>query len=173
MFSFHAATAFYLTALTVSAFAQHGAMPRGMSHEDHLKMLSRDAEMKQRGNVAMGFDQDKTTHHFRLTPTGGVIDVAVNETADAASRNQVREHLRAVSKEFGAGIFTSPVATHAEVPPGVPVMRERKARITYIYEETPGGAQVVMNAKDKSARAALHDFLRYQIREHKTGDPEK
>ena len=91
---------------------------------------------------------------------------------DAESRQQIRDHLRTISQEFANGVFTSPIGTHAEVPPGVQVMRERKSRIRYAYEETQEGARVIIGTTDRAARNAVHDFLRYQIREHATGDPE-
>lgn len=146
-------------------------MPPGMSHEEHMKQMAKEAEMKKRGDAAMGFDQDKVSHHFHLTQTGGTIEVNVNQTADADSRKQIRDHLRMISQEFADGVFTSPIATHAEVPPGVPVMSERKSRIGYVYEETPDGARVIISTTDPAARTAVHDFLKYQIREHATGDP--
>ena len=151
--------------------AQHESMPAGMSHEEHLKQMKRDAEMKKRGNAAMGFDQEKVTHHFHLTRAGGSIEVGVNQSVDEGTRQQIRDHLKTISREFADGVFTGPTATHAEEPPGVPVMRERKARIAYAYEETPDGARVVITTTDRTARAAVHDFLKYQIREHATGDP--
>jgi hypothetical protein len=146
-------------------------MPPGMAHEEHMKQMSKDSEMKKRGDAAMGFDQDKVRHHFHLTQTGGSIGVGVSQSADADSRQQIREHLRTISQEFADGIFTSPIATHAEVPPGVQTMRERKSRIRYTYEEAPDGARVVISTTDRAARTAVHDFLKYQIRKHGTGDP--
>ena len=161
-----------ITAILPIANAQdHPAMPPGMSHEEHMKQMNHDAEMKKRGDAAMGFDQDKVSHHFQLTKTGGSIQVSVNQAADSESRTQIREHLKTISKEFADGVFTSPIATHAEVPPGVPVMRRSKARINYAYEETADGARVVIRTADRTALSAVHDFLKYQIREHATGDP--
>lgn len=159
-----------ITFLAVAAIgavvaAQHDSMPPGISHEEHMK------QMNERGNAAMGFDQEKVTHHFRLTQMGGIIEVSVNRMAGEATRAQIRDHLKTISQEFAKGVFTSPLATHGEVPPGVPAMRERKARITYTYEETPDGARVIVDTKDRAAQTAVHDFLRYQIREHATGDP--
>jgi hypothetical protein len=148
----------------------HPAMTPGMSHEEHLKQMPKDSEMKKRGDAAMGFDQDKVSHHFHLTQTGGTIEVNVNQTADADPLKQIRDHLRTISQEFADGAFTSPIATHSEVPPGVLVMRERKSRIRYTYEETPNGARVIIATTDRAAKAAVHDFLTYQIREHATGD---
>jgi len=150
--------------------AQHQSMPPGMTHEEHLKQMSQESGMKKRGDLAMGFDQQKVTHHFHLTRTGGRIEVAVNQDTDDTTRKQIRDHLKTISRQFADGVFTSPIATHAEVPPGVPVLRDRRARITYGYEETPEGARVIIGTKDRTARAAVHDFLRYQIREHDTGD---
>jgi hypothetical protein len=158
-------------AIAPPAFGQdHPSMPPGMSHEEHRKQMAKDAEMKKRGDAAMGFDQDQVSHHFHLTPTGGTIEVSANHAGDAASRGQIRDHLKTISREFAAGVFTSPIATHAEVPPGVTVMRQRKSRIRYTYQETPDGARVIVATTDRAARTAVHDFLKYQIREHATGD---
>src|ERR1700682_3297591 len=132
-------------ALAPLVSAQHDAMPPGMSHEEHMK------QMNKRGNAAMGFDQEKVSHHFLLTRTGGSIEVAANQTADDVTRGQIRDHLKTISREFADGVFTSPTATHAEVPPGVPVMRDRKSRIAYAYQETPTGARVVITTTDRTA----------------------
>ena len=159
------------TIVLALALAQHPAMPAGMSHEEHRKQMARDAELKKRGDAAMAFDQDATTHHFLITDDGGVIQVTVNDPRDTANRDAIRAHLEKVAQDFSAGVFDSPLATHGEVPPGVPVLQERKASITYRYEAVDGGARVRIVASDPQAVAAVKEFLRYQIREHKTGDP--
>ena len=43
--------------------------------------------------------------------------------------------------------------------------------MNYRYQEIPTGARVEIRTTDADALAALHAFLRYQITEHKTGDP--
>ena len=50
-------------------------------------------------------------------------------------------------------------------------MQRRKSKITYDTESTERGAQVRITAHDPEAIAAVHSFLRFQIREHQTGDP--
>jgi ubiquinone/menaquinone biosynthesis C-methylase UbiE len=127
--------------------------------------------MKQHGNVAMGFDQDKTTHHFTMSAEGGAIDVAANDGADQASIAQVRQHLREIAVAFKQGDFGKPQATHSELPPGVPVMQRLRDAITYTYYETVGGGIVRIHTANPEALAAVHEFLSYQVREHKTGDP--
>jgi hypothetical protein len=126
--------------------------------------------LKARGAIAMGFDQEKTRHHFRLTATGGAIEVIVLDRADQALREQVRAHLKEVAVDFAAGRFAKPLATHGELPPGARTMEVRRNRITYTYEAMPDGGRVLIATADRRAKSAVHDFLRYQIREHVTGD---
>jgi hypothetical protein len=164
--------AIVMSGLSASAVrAQHPQMPPGTTHEEHLKQMQRETELKARGTQAMGFDQEKTTHHFRLTQSGGVIEVEVNDPLDSASRGRIRSHLKEIAGEFSRGQFEKPFATHAEQPAGVAVMKRLKAAITYTFEETPSGAVVRIQTTSADARRAVHDFLRYQIREHRTGDP--
>jgi len=150
---------------------QH-AMPPGVTHEEHLRQLQKDADPKTRGAAAMGFDQETTAHHFRLTPDGGAIEVRVKSPSDQAGRAKIRAHLRAIALAFAAGDFEKPLATHGELPPGAPAMRERRAAIEYSYEEISRGGRVRIATTDEAAREAIHEFLRYQIREHRTGDPQ-
>lgn len=155
----------------VALTAQHPTMPPGMSHEEHLRQMQKDEALKHRGALAMGFDQDKTVHHFLLRATGGEIVVTAMDPADAVSVGQVRSHFQDIAKAFADGGFDKPVATHGELPPGAAGMAAAKALIRYRYEERAGGASVVIETTDVEARRSIHEFLRYQIIEHKTGDP--
>ena len=154
------------------ALGQHPAMPPGMSHEEHQKQMAKDAELKRRGAVAMGFDQNAATHHFLIAKDGGSIQVTATDPNDRATRDAIRGHLTQIADDFSAGVFDAPLATHAEMPPGVETLQRLKGSIRYRYEAVAGGARVRIVTNDPEARAAVQDFLRYQIREHKTGDPE-
>ena len=147
---------------------QHPSMPAGMSHEDHLKQMQKEADLKRRGDAAMGFDQDKTTHHFRTRADGGAIEVDVKDPSDTASLAQVRAHLKEIASAFKNGDFGKPMETHAEVPPGVLVMQRLAGEITYSYADTPKGGAVTIRTANTDALAAIHEFLDYQIREHHT-----
>lgn len=129
------------------------------------------AQMNERGEKGMGFSQTATTHHFFLNSNGGVIQVEVNDPADAANRNNIKMHLGHIAQAFQNGDFDIPVFVHDTVPPGVPEMKTLRKRIRYSFEETPYGGRVVISSADKEALAAIHRFLRFQIEEHKTGDP--
>lgn len=128
-------------------------------------------EMVERGNAAMGFDAEKTTHHFLLSETGGTIEVSANDPKDDASRDAIRHHMEHIAQKFKAGDFDIPMLVHDQVPPGVPTMKRLKAAIRYQYVETERGARVVISTRNREALAAIHDFLRFQIEEHRTGDP--
>jgi hypothetical protein len=127
-------------------------------------------EVQRHGDMAMGFSHLKTTHHFTLTSGGGYIRVAANDTADSSTREMVRMHLAHIAHSFKAGDFTSPLFTHGRVPPGVPVLKQMKDVISYEYQETQSGGQVRIFSRDQRALTAIHQFLLFQIQDHKTGD---
>jgi hypothetical protein len=59
---------------------------------------------------------------------------------------------------------------HDQTPPGVPVMQKLKSDIQYKFEETEQGALVRITTRNPQALKAIHEFLSFQIKEHKTGD---
>jgi hypothetical protein len=146
-------------------------MPAGTTHEEHLKRMAEDAAMNARGAAAMGFDQNATVHHFRLASDGGSIEVGVRNAADETNRAAIRTHLKLSAAQFAAGDFSKPLMTHGENPPGAARMAELQSAITYEYADTARGARVRIRSSDAEAIAAVHEFLRYQIDEHHTGDP--
>jgi hypothetical protein len=118
----------------------------------------------------MGFPHDKTTHHFHLRGDGGTIEVSANDPKDQRNIAAIRSHLSHIAQLFAGGDFTTPMSIHETVPPGAASMRLLKSAITYEYEQNASGGQVRIVSKDAVAIAAIHDFLRFQITEHETGD---
>ena len=49
-------------------------------------------------------------------------------------------------------------------------MMKLKDQIHYRYEQTETGARVIISSENADAIEAVHEFLRFQIKEHKTGD---
>jgi hypothetical protein len=129
-----------------------------------------EEEMNKRGDHVMGFDHNKTTHHFRLSPQGGSIEITANSPEDTESRDQIRSHLGHISKMFAGGDFNAPMLIHEQTPPGVPLMQKLKSEIEYRFEETECGATIHISTSNSRALQAIHKFLRFQIKEHKTGD---
>lgn len=129
------------------------------------------AGVDHRGDQEMGFSHAATSHHFYLTPTGGEIRVEANDAGDAASHDQIRGHLAGIAKSFSAGDFHSPMVIHDRIPPGVPALERLRDAVTYSYAETDRGGRVELRTENAEALAAIHEFLRFQIEDHRTGDP--
>ena len=144
-----------LSAATIAA--QHQMTPEQM--------------LKHRGALAMGFDQDRTVHHFVLRASGGEIVVTAKDATDVELIEQVRAHFQEIAGSFGTGVFDKPLATHGELPPGAATLSVNSSLIAYRYDPLPAGARVIIETADRDTLAALHAFLRYQIVEHNTGDP--
>ena len=150
--------------VSFAAWAQEPPQSQAHDHDAHHR------DMLTRGAQAMGFDQERTVHHFLLYENGGAIDVAVKEASDHANLHAVRQHLQEIAGLFKAGDFGKPALTHAQQVPGTADMTRLKDRITYQYEETPAGGRVRIVTRDAAALAAVHAFLHFQIEDHRTGD---
>jgi hypothetical protein len=125
-----------------------------------------------RGKHVMGFDQQKTAHHFRLYEDGGAIEVGVKDTADAENLKAIRAHLPHIATMFADGQFDAPMLVHdTRNVPGAADLARLKSRLHYNFVETPAGGRVDIVTTDKEALAAVHAFLRFQITDHQTGDP--
>lgn len=144
--------------------AQQPPAGQAQDHDAHHQ------EMLTRGAQAMGFDQERTVHHFLLHEDGGAIEVAVKEASDHVNLQAIRQHLPEIARLFKAGDFGKPALTHARQVPGTVEMTRLKDRITYQYEDTPSGGRVRIVTRDAAALTAVHAFLRFQIEDHRTGD---
>jgi hypothetical protein len=135
-------------------------------------LSAQDPHLKHRGAAAMGFDQDKTAHHFLLFDDGGAIDVSVKDASDTTNRDAIRAHLPHIAEMFGAGNFEAPMFVHdTRTVPGVAALAAMKSSLKYTYSETPRGGRVDIVSTNAEAVKAVHQFLRFQITDHKTGDP--
>jgi hypothetical protein len=50
-------------------------------------------------------------------------------------------------------------------------MKSKRASITYVYEPMESGGRVRITTTDAGAIKAVHQFLTFQIDDHRTGDP--
>ena len=135
--------------------------------------LAQDAHhegVDKRGDHVMGFSHEKTTHHFLLYKDGGAIEVTANDAKDADSRDQIQMHLGHIAKMFAAGDFNAPMLVHDRVPPGVPVLQRLKGEVKYEFQKTERGGTVRITTANAEAVKAVHEFLRFQIKDHGTGD---
>jgi hypothetical protein len=141
--------------LSALAFAQH----------------NHDAQLNQRGDHEMGFSHETTTHHFTLNEDGGTIEVRSNDAKDTESRDEIRSHFKHIVQMFSAGDFNVPMLVHARKDvPGTAVMSKLKDLLHWDLQDTARGAKITITADNEPALVAVHEFLRFQIADHKTGD---
>jgi hypothetical protein len=113
------------------------------------------------------FSNSNLRQPFRATISG---KVTANDNADSESVQEIRAHLTHIAVMFSNGDFSTPMFVHSQVPPGVPTMQKERADINYTFEELPAGGSVRIKSSNVSAIKAVHEFLRFQIEDHHTGD---
>jgi hypothetical protein len=160
---FLAAAAFTLTA-TVEGAQTHENCPMAPS-KNHR------AGVDHRHDDATGVSHTATEHHFLLARDGGLIRLEVKDASQVEARDAIRQHLRSIAGSFAAGDFAVPMLIHDRVPPGVEVMKQRKATIRYAYSPHDKGGVIRISTRDAVTLEAVHEFLRFQIRDHGTRDP--
>ena len=155
---------------TTFSFRARGQEATVSPRPDHSAQTEHAQGVDERGDKGMGFRHELTDHHFYLFPDGGGIEVEARDPKDAKSKEAIRTHMNMIAGMFAEGNFSIPMFVHHAVPPGVEKLKRLKKEITYTAENTPRGAQVRLTTKNADAIKAIHDFLRFQIEEHRTGD---
>ena len=142
------------------------------SHDSHAGAHDDSAfrALQARGKRVMGVDQYTAVHRFDALPDGGRIELQ-RDRDDSAGVAAIRAHMRTIARAFAAGDFSAPATVHLETVPGVPVMRARRATLRYETTDLPRGAALRISTGDPQSVAAVHQFLAYQRREHRTEPP--
>ncbi|MEO6870617.1 MAG: hypothetical protein ABI233_00180 [Chthoniobacterales bacterium] len=148
----------------------HGQSSPGPSPHINDAQSRHHEGVDERGDKGMGFSHQLTGHHFYLYADGGAIAVAANNPADTASRDAIRTHLASIARMFSEGNFAIPMFVHDTAPPGIETMKQLRKDISYVAEPNDSGARVTIRTSNPKAVEAIHDFLRFQITEHRTGD---
>ena len=123
-------------------------------------------KMMERGNIAMGFNQNKIAHRFLGMPTGGEIIITALNNSDKETINQINTHVLTIKKEFSEGNFTKPFFIHALVVPGSEVMSQKKNSIKYDILKMENGSALLLTATDKQLIGAINQFMEFQAIEH-------
>jgi hypothetical protein len=145
-------------------YGQHDTEAQDQQAQDHNNMVN------EHYDKVMGFSHEKTTHHFVLTQDGGLIEVRVNDLKDAASLDQTRSHFQHIVRMFADGNFNAPMLVHSQDVPGTAIMTRHKTDLHWELQEIPRGARITITSDNTEALDAVHDFLRFQIADHQTGD---
>jgi hypothetical protein len=122
--------------------------------------------MQSRGAHVMGVDQYTSAHVFEDLPDGGRVVLERDDLADTAAVATIRVHMREIAASFRAGDFTKPFQVHAQTVPGTAVMRDRRAKISYVPTDRARGGEVRITSRDSAAVRAIHEFLAFQREQH-------
>ena len=115
-----------------------------------------------RGKSVMGFDQQKTTHHFLLFEDGGAIDVAVKDPKDAENLKAIRSHLPHITHLFADGQFDAPMLVHdrKDVPGTAELARLKDQLYGLLTEEGWASDLPNQDQVERIVRQVLQDLQR-------------
>jgi hypothetical protein len=136
------------------------------SHPSSLSPISTAMSMMERGDIAMGFNQNKIVHNFNSTTNGGTIMITALNTNDAVTIQQIKNHTLDIQKDFLKGNFSKPFFIHAEEVPGTKVMNEKKGLINYSIQNLRNGSILILDTRDDEVINAIHQFMNYQGNQH-------
>jgi hypothetical protein len=160
--------------LVVAALSGTSSAYAGQAHDHgscpHMAKDAHAAGVDHRHDEMTGMAADTSVHHFEVTNRGGVIRLEAADAADESGRDQARGHLQHVAESFAAGDFAMPMFIHGQTPPGAATMARLKDSIRYRYEPTDRGGRVTIDTSNREARKAIHEFLRFQVQDHRTQD---
>lgn len=123
--------------------------------------------MDHRHGDLIGVDRKALVHRFVKVPGGG--DVELNRrSGDSTGAAQVRVHLAIVSDAFKRGDFSIPGVVHEKPVAGTDVMTRKASVITYEVTASQDGAILRIRTSDPEALRAIHSFIDFQAREHRT-----
>jgi hypothetical protein len=123
-------------------------------------------KMMERGDIAMGFNQNKIIHQFVTTPVGGKIIIMALNASDRQTINEIKNHTLDIQKEFSEGNFTRPFFIHTQEVPGTKVMFEKKDLIKYDLLEMKNGSSLMLTTNDTQLVDAINQFMQFQARQH-------
>lgn len=145
--------------------AQHAARTPDGSREHGADVDAR--------HDTFGMSHQSTRHSFRMFVDGGAIELYANDSNDVETVDAIRDHLKKIAEAFTRGDFTTPRFVHGYEPNGVDGMKRAGGTIAYRYEERPGGGRIRIDTRDRAALGAVHEFIRFQVIEHRTKDSGK
>ena len=117
-----------------------------------------------------GMSHDTSHHSFRLFADGGAIELRANDPKDDATTAVIRTHLHHIAGAFAKRDFSAPMFVHGHPPDGIDTMKRLHKRISYRYEDVVSGGRIRITTADPRALEAVHDFMRFQVVEHRSGD---
>jgi drug/metabolite transporter (DMT)-like permease len=155
---------------SLAALAAVVSIAFGSSTGADATASERQREVAARGAPVMGFDLDRTTHHFDATDFGGIQTVVANDPDDTAQIDLVRAHLQHEAARFAGGDFSDPGQIHGNDMPGLAVLEAAAADngIEVEYEVVEHGARINYRSDEPIVIGAIHLWFAAQVHDHGT-----
>lgn len=138
----------------------------GLAFAGRWSLITRQAQVAERGAQVMPFDLNRTTHIFEKLDDGGLQIVRADDSADAEQVQLIQAHLAEEAEKFRRGDFSDPAAIHGQAMPGLADLRAGAARIDVRYTALSDGAQIRYTTTDPVLNAGLHRWFDAQLMDH-------
>ena len=147
--------------------SNHG-MDDGTGHDKMMNSsnMTMHQDIMKRGEMAMGFDQNKIKHDFVETTNGGEIRISALDVNDIHTIHAIRTHVKEIQNDFSQGDFKKPFFIHDQIVPGTQTMTEKKDLINFSILDTEHGGVLILTTNDANILDAIKQFMAFQSSEH-------
>jgi hypothetical protein len=142
-----------------------GCGSRQTQSNEVAALVERQAQVAERGRSVMPFDLERTMHHFKPLPSGGVQQV-LSTDGDPQQIRFIRDHLRAEAARYQRGDFSDPSNIHGAEMPGLKAVAAGAGQIRVEYSDVPAGAQITYTTPNPALVSAIHMWFDAQVRDH-------
>jgi hypothetical protein len=130
-----------------------------------------DPELLTRVSRVSGFDSERVNRHFYVLKNGGAVEVTVKDPSDESTIKAIQAHLKKESDLWTKGNFDTVTAAYGRAPEGALQLKKLRDNVTFAVVQEENGAVIRMLTVNPQAKSAIHDYLKFQIDQLKTGDP--
>jgi hypothetical protein len=130
-----------------------------------------DPALLNRVSKASGLDNERVDRHFYVLKNGGAVEVLAKNPNDEATVKAIQTYLKKESDLWTKGNFETITAVYGRPPEGTPQLKKLRNDVTFAVVPEENGAVLRMLTVNPTAKSAIHDYLRFQIDQLKTGDP--
>ena len=130
-----------------------------------------DPALLQRASRVTGIDSDRVQRHFYVLKNGGAIEITAKDANDEATIKAIRTWLKKESDFFTKGNYESAAAIYGKAPESTIQLKKLRDEVNFAMVQEDNGAVLRMLTVNPQAKAAIHEYLKFQIDQLGTGDP--
>lgn len=130
-----------------------------------------DPELLSRATRVSGFESDRVNRHFYVLKNGGAVEITAKDANDESTIKAIQSYLKKESDMWTKGNFDTVAAVYGKAPESTVQLKKLRDNVTYAVVPEENGAVVRMLTVNPMAKTAIHDYLKFQIEQLKTGDP--